>query len=197
MLAMTAPTPAETQTGPSSAQLTEWLVAVGSTKDRKAFEALFDHFAPRLKAYMLRLGTQPASAEDLAQETMVQVWRKASLYDASKAVPAAWVFRVARNLRIDRLRKQRFHEVDIDKVDIANQDGADSDNQTAERLDAAQLVPLVDALPDDQKEVVRLAFFEGMSHAEIEQHLEIPLGTVKSRMRLAFGKLRKAMGDMS
>lgn len=197
MLAMTANISADTDTGPDSEQLARWLEAVGASKDRQAFEALFEHFAPRLKSYMLRLGAQAASAEDLAQETMVQVWRKASLYDAKKAVPAAWVFRVARNLRIDRLRKKRFHEVDIDKVDIRSDDSTGNDDRTGDRLDAAQLMPLVDALPDDQKQVVRLAFFEGMSHAEIEQHLQIPLGTVKSRMRLAFGKLRKAIGDIS
>ena len=195
MLAMTATTTAETASGPKPDQLAAWLKAVGSSQDRQAFEALFDHFAPRLKAYMLRLGAQSASAEDLVQETMVQVWRKAALYDDSKAVPAAWVFRVARNLRIDRLRKKRFHEVDIEQADFRGEEGQHSHDQAAQSLDAAQLIPLVDELPDDQREVVRLAFFEGMSHAEIEQHLDIPLGTVKSRMRLAFGKLRKAMGE--
>jgi len=185
----------QSHSDPTSEQLADWLNAVGTAQDRRAFEALFGYFAPRLKTYMQRLGAQAASAEDLAQEAMVQVWRKAALYDSSKAVPAAWVYRVARNLRIDRLRKQRFFEVDIEQAETRSDDGENGHDRTADRLDAAQLAPLVDSLPPDQRDVVRLAFFEGLSHAEIEQRLDIPLGTVKSRMRLAFGKLRRAMGE--
>jgi len=195
MLAMSGTSILQSHSAPTSEQLADWLHAVGSAQDRRAFESLFGYFAPRLKTYMLRLGAQAATAEDLAQEAMVQVWRKAALYDSSKAVPAAWVYRVARNLRIDRLRKQRFFEVDIEQAETRSDDGENGHDRTADRLDAAQLAPLVDSLPADQRDVVRLAFFEGLSHAEIEQRLDIPLGTVKSRMRLAFGKLRRAMGE--
>jgi len=197
MLAMSGTVIPDSKAEPCSEQLATWLSAVGTAQDRAAFGSLFEHFAPRLKSYMMRLGAQHDAAEDLAQETMVQVWRKASLYDASKAVPAAWVYRVARNLRIDRLRKQRFFEVDIEHAEIVSDEGVSGHERSADRLDAAQLASLVDALPADQKQVVQLAFFEGLSHAEIEQRLAIPLGTVKSRMRLAFGKLRRAMGDKS
>ena len=195
MLVMTATFTVESRRDPTPEELALWLSAVGRSQDRQAFEALFEYFAPRLKSYISRLGADSATAEDLAQETMVQIWRKAALYDKRKAVPAAWVFRVARNLRIDRLRKQRFHETDIEETVVQSEDNGAGNDRVVDRLDASRLAPLVDALPADQQEVVRLAFFEGLSHAEIEQRLEIPLGTVKSRMRLAFGKLRKAMGE--
>ncbi len=194
MLAMNGSISVESHREPTPDELASWLSTVGQSQYRKAFEALFEYFAPRLKSYMFRLGADSSTAEDLAQETMVQIWRKAALYDKTKAVPAAWVFRVARNLRIDRLRKQRFHETDIEETVVPSEDNGAGEERVVDRLDASRLAPLVDALPADQQEVVRLAFFEGLSHAEIEQRLAIPLGTVKSRMRLAFGKLRKGMG---
>ena len=178
-------------------QLAVWLACVATERDRHAFELLFEHFSPRLKSYMIRLGADPVMAEDLAQETMVKVWHKASLYDRSKAGASVWIFRIARNLRIDKLRRQRFHEVELDTEEVARQGHFLECATTTERLDADRLPELVQELPAEQLEVVRLAFFEGLTHSEICQQLELPLGTVKSRLRLAFAKLRKAMGDIS
>ena len=180
---------------PAAEQLAQWLDSVASCRDRHCFELLFDHFAPRLKSYMMRLGADAVTAEDLAQETMVKVWHKASLYDRSKAGASVWIFRIARNLRIDKLRRQRFHEVELDTEEIARQGHYLEGDVHADRLDADTLPALVQELPAEQLEVVRLAFFEGLTHSEICQQLELPLGTVKSRLRLAFAKLRKAMGD--
>ena len=176
-------------------RLAAWLASVASDRDRHAFERLFEHFAPRLKSYMMRLGADTLMAEDLAQETMVKVWHKAKLYDSSKAGASVWIFRIARNLRIDKLRRQRFHEVELDTEEIARQGHFLESETSTERLDADRLPELVQDLPAEQMEVVRLAFFEGLTHNEICQQLELPLGTVKSRLRLAFAKLRKAMGD--
>lgn len=181
----------------SAEQLTAWLTDLGRHHDRGAFEALFAHFAPRIKSYMLRLGTEAACAEDLAQETMVQVWRKAALYDPAKALPTTWVFTVARNLRLDRLRKRSLHTVDLQDA-IAQPDDRHGDQDRANtRLDADRLARLIRTLPADQIEVVHLSFFEGLSHAEIVDRLEVPLGTVKSRLRLAFRKLRASMEEPS
>lgn len=180
---------------PSPELLTEWLVAVGRDQDRKSFTNLFDHFAPRIKTYMMRLGAENALAEDLMQETMVKIWRKASTYDSGRAVPSAWIFRIARNLRIDKLRRQKFHEVEFDSDAIGSIDEHNADHIGTGQLDAMQLHTHLQTLPDDQLQVVRLAFFEGLSHSEICERLDLPLGTVKSRLRLAFGKLRKAMGE--
>lgn len=180
---------------PAAEELATWLCSVATDRDRRCFELLYGHFAPRLKSYMMRLGADAVLSEDLAQETMVKVWHKASLYDRSKAGASVWIFRIARNLRIDKLRRQRFHEVELDTDEIARQGHYQESNLHADCLDADRLPELVQELPIEQLEVVRLAFFEGLTHTEICQQLELPLGTVKSRLRLAFAKLRRAMGE--
>ena len=180
---------------PAPEQLSEWLGAVAGSRDRRAFEQLFEHFAPRVKSYMMRLGADAVTAEDLAQETLVKVWHKAHLYDRAKAGASVWIFRIARNLRIDRLRRQKYPEVELDPDEIARQGHYSEEQTRADSLDADRLPELVQELPPEQLEVVRLAFFEGLTHSEICERLELPLGTVKSRLRLAFGKLRKAMGE--
>lgn len=144
---------------------------------------------------MIRQGADASSADDLAQEAMVQVWRKAEQYDPEKAAPAAWIFRIARNLQIDRLRRRKFFEVELTAEADRPDDGIDGHERTVEHIDADRLRGLVEELSDDQMDVIRLAFFEGLTHSEIGQRLELPLGTVKSRLRLAFGKLRTAMGE--
>jgi RNA polymerase sigma-70 factor (ECF subfamily) len=144
---------------------------------------------------MMRQGADVSTAEDLAQETLVQVWRKAQQYDPAKAAPNAWIFRIARNLQIDRLRRRKYHEVELNPEIEWADDSADGHQRMSEQPDADKLRGLVETLPPDQLDVVRLAFFEGLSHSEIGQHLSVPLGTVKSRLRLAFGKLRAAMGE--
>ena len=147
-----------------------------------------------VKRYMQRQGADPDLAEDLAQETLVQVWRKAAQYDPAKAAPSAWVFTVARNLRIDRLRRQRLFEVELTEEADAEDEHGDGHQRTLERLDAGRLTALVETLPTEQVDVIRLAYFEGLSHAEVGRALNVPLGTVKSRLRLALAKLRTAMG---
>jgi RNA polymerase sigma-70 factor (ECF subfamily) len=184
----------EVPTGPVPPQeLADWLAAVAQRGDREAFAGLFDWFAPRVKRYMQRLGADPDTAEDLAQETLVQVWRKAAQYDPARP-PSAWVFTVARNLRIDRLRRQRLFEVELTEEADAEDECGDGHQRTLERLDAGRLTELVRALPAEQVEVVRLAYFDGLSHAEVGRALDVPLGTVKSRLRLALAKLRSALG---
>jgi RNA polymerase sigma-70 factor (ECF subfamily) len=180
-------------TTPPPPELADWLAAVAQRQDRLAFAGLFQWFAPRIKRYMERLGADHALAEDLAQETLVQVWRKAGQYDPAKAGPSAWVFTVARNLRIDRLRRQRFFEVELTEAAETEDERRDGHQRTLDGLDAARLSALVAELPTEQIHVVQLAYFEGLSHAEVGKALEVPLGTVKSRLRLALTKLRGAM----
>ena len=180
---------------PSNQEAVHWLRDVALSHDKRAFERLYGQFAPRIKRYMMRHGAESSWADDLAQETMVQIWRKAGQYDPSKAVPAAWIFRIARNLQIDRLRRRRLHEVELTAEAERSDDGEAEHERLIERPDADKLREMVDTLPAEQIEAVRMAFFEGLSHAEVAERLSIPLGTVKSRLRLAFGKLRTAMGD--
>lgn len=179
----------------TAAQMAAALGAVAEHRDKEAFARLFRHFAPRLKAYMIRQGAPPAQAEDLAQEAMVLVWRKAHLFDSSRAAPATWIFTIARNLRIDALRKERHPEVDADDpavVTLADEgDGADEQIGQAQR--AALVRKAMQGLPPDQMEVVRLSFFSDKPHSQIAQDLGLPMGTVKSRLRLAMKKIRAAL----
>jgi RNA polymerase sigma-70 factor (ECF subfamily) len=197
MLAVTTINPEpENRARVTAGEAVEWLTSVAISRDRHAFERLYGYFAPRVKSYMMRQGADEASADDLSQETMVQIWRKAHQYDPQKAAVTTWIFRVARNLQIDRLRKCKLHEVEM-TADVEPDDGESGGQDSVEQQpDAERLRALVHALPNDQMDVVQLAFFEGLSHSEVSQQLSIPVGTVKSRLRLAFGKLRTGLGDM-
>lgn len=164
--------------------------------DRAAFAALFAHFAPRVKAYMRRLGAADAQSEDLAQEAMFAVWRKASLFDPARAGAATWVFTIARNLRIDTLRRERPTEALPPEAEAQEADsgpGAEAELMIAER-DLA-LRTALSVLPPEQAQLVQLAFYEDRPHREIEIVLRIPLGTVKSRLRMAMQRLRAALED--
>ncbi|MFL2771295.1 MAG: sigma-70 family RNA polymerase sigma factor [Rhodospirillaceae bacterium] len=171
------------------------LVSVAQKKDKAAFSRLFSHYAPRIKSYLMRQGADAASAEELSQEAMMSVWRKADRFDPKKASAGTWIFTVARNLRIDALRKERRPSFDpedpalVPEPEIAP-DTAVSIGETQVRLRNA-----VAMLPPDQAEVVKLSFYEDKPHAEIAEDLNLPLGTVKSRLRLAMRRVRIALGD--
>jgi RNA polymerase sigma-70 factor (ECF subfamily) len=170
--------------------------AIAARADRAAFAALFEHFAPRVKSYMLRLGAEPLVAEELAQETLLTVWRKAAAFDRAKAAPSTWIFTIARNLRIDAARRGRKSEPVEDPSDAPDAeptpDAAFAAIQTEGRVRTA-----LSALPPEQAEVVRLSFFSDKPHSEIAAELKLPLGTVKSRLRLAMGRLRDLLGDLA
>lgn len=173
--------------------MSELLETVGRTRDVELFEQLFRHFAPRVKAYMARTGSV-ATAEELMQETMVAVWKKSALYDRSKGAASTWIFTIARNLRIDAFRREKHPEFDENDPAFVPEaapaaDAAMENVQSVEALKAA-----LDTLPADQVEVLRLAYFEDRSQSDIAAALSVPLGTVKSRMRLAVAKLRSALG---
>lgn len=171
------------------------LCAVAERHDRAAFARLFDHFAPRIKAYLLRLGLSVLEAEEMTQEVMVTLWRKAGLFDPQKSSVATWLYRIARNRRIDALR--RTHGISEDTESLEHM--FDETPAPEDSLDAAQRGDLVRSalgvLPDEQRELIRLAFFEEQTHSEIATRTGLPLGTVKSRIRLAFTHLRRALED--
>ena len=171
------------------------LVAVGVQRDGQAFTTLFDHFGPRVRAQMLRVGGTPAAADDLAQDVMETIWRKAHLYDPNQSAAVTWIFQIARNRRVDIGRRSREYYCAIDDFfDIPDPAEADDD-----RLDAAQrrehVRAALDALPREQVTIINLAFFEGLSHSAIARRLDMPLGTVKSRLRLACTRLRRLLAD--
>ncbi len=186
--------PARSAKVAESIRFAECLRDVAERGDREAFMTLYDHFAPRLASYMTRAGASPAQAEDLMQDAMLAVWRKAALFDPAKASAATWIFTIARNLRIDLLRRDRRPTVDIGALDLADpSDGAEATVDAARRADRVRRA--VAALPPEQAEVIRLSYFDGLPHPEIAARLNIPLGTVKSRLRLAFKKVRGALAD--
>ena len=172
-------------------ELNALLGRVAAMRDRAAFAALFAHFAPRVKAYLLRLGAPPALAEDLAQEALLSLWRKAHLFDPAKASAATWLFTIARNLRIDAIRRERRPE--LDPEDFMPDPGPAADDGLVLAAEEARLRAALKDLPADQIQVVELSFFADKPHSQIAAELDIPLGTVKSRLRLAMSRLRSAL----
>ena len=180
--------------------------AVATKRDRASFIALFQHFAPRVKTFMLRSGASEAMAEEIAQETMLTVWRKADLFVAGSHGAAAWIFTIARNLRIDALRREQrgnasSSESDNDDARIAVESHLDKQLTPEAQFAAAQsqdnVRKAMAQLSDEQLRVIELSFFEEKTHSEIAEHLQIPIGTVKSRSRLALARLRALLGGMS
>lgn len=173
------------------------LLAVGRRRDRTAFAALFAHFAPRLKAYLRRQGCDPGAADDLVQEVMLLVWRRAETYDPAQASASTWVFTVARNKRIDALRREQRPEIDPDDPALLPDPVPAADHRVESLQAGSRLRAALRALPPEQAELLRLAYFEDKPHSAISEERGIPLGTVKSRLRLAMDRLRKAMRDVA
>ena len=180
-----------------SSQLNALLVLVAERRDRLAFATLFEHFAPRVKGYLLRLGATPGLAEDLAQEAMLSIWRKAILFDPAKASASTWIFTIARNLRIDAIRRERRPEYDPTDPAFVPDEEPQADAQIMREDDDDRIRAALATLPPEQAQVVQMSFFADKPHSQIAQELGLPLGTVKSRLRLAMARIRTAMGAES
>jgi len=186
---------------PSNEELTELAWAVASRGDRQAFAVLFRHFAPRLKAFLMREGSTVDVAEELAQETMVSVWRKASTFDPARARLSTWIFTIARNLRVDHYRAQRRGVADGDaelagcEAELLVDPAAPLDEQLRTARRELGVRQALAQLSEEQAMILRLSFFEEQPHARIARELSIPLGTVKSRVRLAVQRLRRLLED--
>ena len=178
-----------------AARMSGLLSAVAQASDRQAFAQLFQYYAPRLKTYMRKLGTDDAVAEELAQEAMLTVWRKAAYFDPNRANAGTWIFAIARNLRIDMLRKEKRPEIDLDDPELVPDPAPRADDVMATDQSERRVRAAVAGLPVEQTEVVTLSFYEDTPHAEIAARLKIPLGTVKSRLRLAMKRIRSELGD--
>jgi len=172
-----------------------WLEAVAENQDRSAFAELFNHFGPRVKAYLIRLGSDDTMAEEVTQDVMVTVWRKAALFDRSKSSAATWLFRIARNRRIDMLRRKRTVNVDTETMVIEDENLPDPNETLDEDKRQTRIRKALAQLPEQQLQLVELAFFTELSHSQIAEETGLPLGTVKSRIRLAFGRLRRVLEE--
>jgi RNA polymerase sigma-70 factor (ECF subfamily) len=164
------------------------LVAAG--RDRRAFGELFDHFAPRLNGYLRKLGLEEGQAEDVTQDVMIVLWHKASLFDPAKSSLATWLFRIARNRRIDLLRRDRSHLLDPEDPIFRPDEPEPADQQIDSQTRDERVRRAMERLPPEQAELIGYAFFLGLSHSRISEKTGLPVGTVKSRIRLAFSKLR-------
>lgn len=174
----------------------ELLRRVAEQRDRTALAALFNVFAPRIKSMMLRLGVEASTAEDLAQETLLTVWRKAELYSPHKGAASTWIFTIARNLRIDHIRRQSSRPyVDLDEIEIPGEAPVGTAMMEEAQV-VARVARALEVLPEEQREVVRLSFLSEMPQSEIARRTGIPLGTVKSRLRLAYDRLRPLLEDL-
>jgi len=170
---------------------------VAADQDRGAFAELFEHYAPRIKAMMIRRGSSRDRAEDLAQEALIKLWRKAAQFDPERATASAWVYAIARNISVDESRRDGRATAWIeDDGMLEEQDNGEPESRLIVAEREAYVRSSLIALPDEQLRVIRLSFFDGLAHAEIANLLGIPLGTVKSRIRLALQRLRDKVGDL-
>lgn len=170
---------------------------IAASRDRVAFAALFDAYAPRVKAFMMRKGATAEQAEDLVQETMITVWSKAALYVSERGSVATWIFTIARNLRIDRLRREKTSLfTDLDDYDAES--GEEGQEEALGRFQEDGYVARALAqIPEEQRQLLIMSYMEDMPQSEIAAKLQIPLGTVKSRMRLAYTRMRKLLETIS
>lgn len=185
------------ESGPDFAAL---VLRIAQAADRSALAVLFAHFGPRLKAYLLRLGASDAEAEDLVQEVMLTLWRRAGSFDPARASVSTWLFTIARNKRIDRLRRDKHIDWEADDPAlVAEENYAETAPSAEHALDLAQqgdrLRAAIALLPPEQASLLQLAYWDDCSHRDIAAATQLPLGTVKSRLRLALARLRAVLKD--
>lgn len=174
-------------------QFADLVERIAIHEDKRAFTELFAHFGPRLKGFMIKRGLEPDAAEDLSQETMIRVWHKAGMYSGQKGSVATWIFTIARNLHIDAARRQKVVQfTDLADFDRECEDPV-SDEQVIVQQETVLVAEAIGLLPADQRRIIEMAFMQEMSQTEIAETLGLPLGTVKSRMRLAYQKLSKSL----
>lgn len=173
---------------------TDWtahLVAIRDKQDQQAFAEVFAHFAPRVKAFLMKGGADPSLAEECTQEVMATLWRKSHMFDPTRASVATWIFTIARNKKIDALRKQRRPEPE--DLPWGPEPEPDQADVIGLKQETGKLAEALKTLPDKQRELIEKAYFGDLSHSEIADVTGLPLGTIKSRIRLALERLRHTL----
>lgn len=183
-----------TQPPTQISQQTTWMLAVRDRRDRAAFSSLFDHFAPRLKGFVMRSGTGSAQAEEIVQEVMLTVWRKAEQFDPARAQVSAWIYKIARNRQIDVIRKEGRPLPDELGKDPSSE--PDASQILAVEQEISQLKQALERLKPDQREIIKQAYLGELTQQEISAQTGLPLGTIKSRIRLGLERLRHEMKDL-
>lgn len=176
--------------GSTAAEMAAYIRQIAEDRDRAAFRAVFDYFGPRLKSFIMRQGSDPQLAEEVVQETMVKIWHKAGQFDSKKASASTWIYTIARNMRIDLLRKINRPEPDMNDPAMTPDPDPMAYDVIALDQEAELMRKSLAELPEDQQRVLQLAYFEDKTHSEVAEELNVPLGTVKSRIRLALKRIR-------
>lgn len=179
---------------PTPEYCAELVRRIAESHDKSAFGEIFDLFSGRLKSYFLGLGTSQSDAEELVQETLILVWRRAAQFDSARAGFTTWLFTIARNKSIDRIRRERRPSLDPDEPMLQPEPETAPDIALNREQEALTLREAIKTLPPEQSDLIRLAYYEELAHGAIAERLNLPVGTVKSRIRLAMKKLRQAYG---
>ncbi|GAA6182523.1 sigma-70 family RNA polymerase sigma factor [Shimia sp.] len=187
--------PYVTQAKAVPTQETQWMIAVRDDRDKAAFSRLFDHFAPRLKGFVMRNGTSAAQAEEIVQDVMLTLWRKAHMFDPHRAQVSAWVYQIVRNRQIDVARKENRPMPEALKEEPEAE--PDASQIVAMQEETGQLRKALQKLRPDQREVIEKAYLGELTHQEISTQTGLPLGTIKSRIRLGLQRLRHELKDLS
>ncbi len=182
-------------TGRRTDEWSECLTLIAENEDRAAFTRLFRHFAPLIKAFALSGSSLSAAhADELVQEVMLKVWQKAGAFNPEKAAASTWVYPIARNCRTDMFRRLQKFDTPLSAEDFSpDQEGEEPFAMLQSRRSGDRIRELMDQLPSDQAQILAKVYMEGKSHAEAAAELDLPLGTVKSRVRLAIQKLQVHM----
>lgn len=178
-------------------QLSQLLIAVALKRDKQAFTVLFNFFAPKIQRITATKLTNPEQVKEVLQDTMSNVWRKAHLFNAEKGAPTTWVFTIMRNVTFDLLRKVKSNKEDNLSDDIwpMVEDSVSEQESFSDHLAKNTLLGHLQLLPENQQAVVKGFYFLEMTQEQLAQHLNLPLGTIKSRLRLALAKLKRQLGE--
>ncbi len=169
-------------------QQTIWMIAVRDNRDRAAFASLFDYFAPRLKGFIMRTGTGSGQAEEIVQEVMLTVWNKSDLFDPGRAQVSSWIYQIARNRQIDKIRKE--NRALPEELQMEEETEPDAGQVLGLQQEADRLKDAIRNLKPEQREMIEKAYLGELTHQEIKQQTGLPLGTIKSRIRLGLERLR-------
>ena len=174
-------------------ELTTLINLIATRKDKTAFSSLFKLVGPRIKGYLMKLGSNDIVAEDLLQEVMLTVWRKSETFDRNKAAVSTWLFTIARNKRIDMLRKEIRPQLDPNDPMLTPNQEDSADNIYGSKQESIKITDAIKMLPEEQSKLIKMTYYEDKSHSIIAKELNMPLGTVKSRIRLASTRLKKLL----
>ena len=181
---------ADTFSANNDEDLTLCVELIGKNQDKLAFNSIFRYFAPRLKSFLVKAGSTDSQAEEVIQEVMIAVWTKSSTYDSSKSSVSTWIYTIARNKRIDKIRKEKRHYLSESDEGLEIPVDSTQEKEIFSTQVSNSLKKYMSNLPEEQSKLLKLSYFYNKTHTDISTELKIPLGTVKSRIRLALTKMR-------